>query len=1243
MGDNFEQLSENIDLNLFPEHLHDPEIIYPIDDTPIPSGELEVGWSWIPQNDGIFNWTDGNNWVGPVAGGYPNNLNTDRATINAILDANNTTINLNQNISLSNLILSSSSNNYGFSINGGSPSGLLTIATGIIFNPTATDSPYGYGIHNINCNIDLASTNVFFIAGKNSSSSLNFNGNIKPTSGSNKTLIVSNSNAGTIRINGSLDDNGTNRLSFTKSSSVLNKVYLSNSNTYTGQTTIIGSNSSPLYFNSIENINSINPSSFGKPILANEQILIGLNTTGGYISYNGIYHSSNRSFLLRHHSGISTFEISSSGILILSGIVSTINGNSSTDIRTLRFSGIGTGHFPSIPFHSVGITNVEKLGIGKWIFSDKNYYLGTTRIGGGILQFSKKLSLYSNQAGTDVILPFWSKSKIYTVRDGNATLAMSVGGSGEFTSADISTLLTNLGGDIPTSSGGLTRNSYWGFDTTNAPSGIFNLTESIANTSGYYGGAIGLKKLGSNTLVLSGNSTYTYDTTIESGTIRLGNINGLGSKTSPTNINNNGTLDLNSYTINKSGTITINSGTITNGAVIGSCSYVIKNATSNATLGGTGSLTKTGSDTFVIENNTNTYSGYTEIKDGTIEINSISNSGIPGSFGIGKFINTSWQPGYSDTPPTILYTGSGDVSSNKDFNIFSTFTKIESNSPSGSISFTGKIYAQPTRRKDYSYLTQIGPTFSAWLPADPANYIPNPYVWSFNVFRFTSTTNYVSAETLSALIPAVVDTNNPPQTFFFNNRKEIIDLIKVQLGVVDISSPPYYPYYGSPLTVDTYWQSYSSDQLNLCGSSKSSKNTMNLVRVFDPYGSTPSLPIVKTGSGTWSLTGQSSIILSLFPITHKEGTLIINSQTAGSYQPFVIEGNNTNNDILLLFDTPPESLNTSTFVVKNIPNNKQNIYIGSITKHNEYIGIGSWSDSMFIDNAITLMANKYLVVESRINGSYELGYDVPNPANHDIYIGTPEYRGSVIITSIISSKSILVNYGSLLMNSYGWNARAEIERCYLNNSTSLGGQGPLKGLVEGPGNICPSVSPILGPDLNVNHGFLAIQQLDPSEGTNFHFTFSDTDIGWIYIDQYTRFISNDVLCLCDIIYQPDYYYPGPVPPDGIANRLVTSLSPSNEINLYFPSSIEHGQTYKGGFLVQDEPNLVSKLSNATYNLYVKTNSGNIVYNGQNYALLNSNYSVTVNAEFYSESNLSEEIGLLPIPSGYLSTFTINVT
>lgn len=1241
MSDNFEQLSENIDLNLFPENLNDQDIIYPIDDSTIPSGALEVGWSWIPQSGGIFNWTDGNNWAGPVAGGYPNNLISDAATINSTLNEN-ATINLNQNISLSRLILSSDSNTYGFSINGGSPSGLLTVATGIIFNPTVTASPYGYGIHNINCNIDLASTNVFFIAGKTSNTFLNFNGIIKPTSGSNKTLIVSNSNPGTIAINGSLVDNGANRLSFTKSSSTLNKVYLSNSNTYTGQTTIIGSNSSPLYFNSIENINSTNPSSFGKPILANEQILIGLNTTGGYISYNGTSHSSNRSLLLRHYTGISTFEVSSSGTLILNGVISTYDGSVSTDAKTLRFSGIGTGYFPSIPFHPTGITNIEKLGIGKWIFSNKNYYLGITKIGGGTLQFSKRLSLYSNQAGTDIILPFWSKSKIYTVRDTNATLAMNVGGSGEFTSTDISTLLTNLGGDIPTSSGGLTRKSYWGFDTTNSPSGIFNLTQNITNTSGSYGGAIGLRKLGSNTLLVSGTNTYAHDTIIDSGTIKLGNTNALGSSASPTIINNDGTLDLNTYTINKSGTITINSGTITNGAVIGSCSYAIKNATSNAILGGTGSLTKTDSGTFVIQNNTNTYSGYTEIKDGTIEINSISNIGIPGSFGIGNFIVTSWQPGYSDTPPTILYTGSGDVSSNKEFNIFSTVTKIESNSPSGSISFTGKIYAVPPQRKNYSYLTQIGPTFNAWLPADPPNNRPNPYLFSFNVFRFTSTTNYVSAETLSALIPAVADINNPPETFFFNNRKEIIDLIKVQLGVVEISRPPYYPYYGAPLKIDIYWQSYQSNQLNLCGSSKSSKNTMKLDPVLGEYSSSDILPIVKTGSGTWSLTGPSEI--NYFDIiTHKEGTLIINTtiESYSSLDPFVIEGNNTNNDILLLFDTPPGSLNIATYVIKNIPNNKQKIYIGSIAKHNEYIGMGSLSDRIFIDNPTTFMANKYFIIESRINGNYELGYNDPNPVNHDIYIGTPEYRGSVIITSIISSKSILVNYGSLLMNSY---RRAEIERCYLNNSTSLGGQGPLKGLVEGPGNICPSVAPILAPNSDINRGFLAIQQLDPSEGTNFHFIFNDTDIEWIYIDQYTKFISNDVLCLCDIIYQPDYYNPeDPVPPDGIANRLVTSLSPSNEINLYFPSSIEHGQTYKGGFLVQDEPNLVSKLSNATYNLYVKTNSGNIVYNGQNYALLNSNYSVTVNTEFYSESNLSEEIGLLPIPSGYLSTFTINVT
>ncbi len=155
-----------------------------------------------------------------------------------------------------------------------------------------------------------------------------------------------------------------------------------------------------------------------------------------------------------------------------------------------------------------------KSADGTVTLSAANSYAGMTTISGGILQFAKTASLYSGTTGN------WTAANIAVASGG--TLALNVGGTNEFTTANVTTLLTNLGGANGTSTGGFASGGRIGFDTTNSSGGAFTVADNIANSSGTGGGAIGVTKLGTGTLVLT-NATNGYigSTTISSGTLRL--------------------------------------------------------------------------------------------------------------------------------------------------------------------------------------------------------------------------------------------------------------------------------------------------------------------------------------------------------------------------------------------------------------------------------------------------------------------------------------------------------------------------------------------------------------------------------------------------------------------------------------------------------------------------------------------------------------------------------------------------
>ena len=230
-----------------------------------------------------------------------------------------------------------------------------------------------------------------------------------------------------------------------------------------------------------------------------------------------------------------------------------------------------------------GNMTLTKTGAGTQVLTGTNSYNGTTTVSAGILQFGNQVSLYNNTPAS------WTAANIKVASTG--TLALSVGGSGNFTTANVTTLLTNLGGSNGTSSAGYAAGSAIGFDTTG---GNFAVGDIIANSTGTGGGALGLTKLGTNTLTLTGNSTYTGPTIISAGTLQIGNASDAGSIETTSGITDNGTLTYN-----------VGAG----------------NRTVSAAISGNGSIIQNSSGTLALAGANTAFTGNVTLNSGTLALN----------------------------------------------------------------------------------------------------------------------------------------------------------------------------------------------------------------------------------------------------------------------------------------------------------------------------------------------------------------------------------------------------------------------------------------------------------------------------------------------------------------------------------------------------------------------------------------------------------------------------------------------
>lgn len=190
------------------------------------------------------------------------------------------------------------------------------------------------------------------------------------------------------------------------------------------------------------------------------------------------------------------------GLITLGKNITLTNTGGSTTVLTVA-GGIGDGG------NGYGLTFAGGAGSNQTVLSGVNTYTGATTISNAQVSFLQRASLYDANASA------WTAANL-TVTGNYSAAIFGVGGANGFTAADIGQLAA-----LGSASGGFQSGSSIGFDTSNAPGGVFTYDGVIANPNGG-ANALGLIKTGTGSLILTGANTYSGTTWVQQGTLQLG-------------------------------------------------------------------------------------------------------------------------------------------------------------------------------------------------------------------------------------------------------------------------------------------------------------------------------------------------------------------------------------------------------------------------------------------------------------------------------------------------------------------------------------------------------------------------------------------------------------------------------------------------------------------------------------------------------------------------------------------------
>lgn len=251
-------------------------------------------------------------------------------------------------------------------------------------------------------------------------------------------------------------------------------------------------------------------------------------------------------------------------------------------------------------------------------------------------------------------------------KNGGGTLVLS--GSNTFSLLDINSGVVrassqaNLGaGTIELSSGTLQLTSSFTNARSinaNSASGVINVDSGVTLTqSGAISGTGTINKQGNGVLVYNASNSYTGDTTINDGTLRLNVSNAIGNS-SDVELVVGATLDMNNRTdtvrslSGPGGTVDTggSSGRLTVNASSGTFTY-------SGAMFGTGGFTKSGNHTLVVTNPF-TYTGSTNINDGVLRFS--GNGDFSSASDIAIAAGATWDlSGLNDLVDSI--SGGGDI------------------------------------------------------------------------------------------------------------------------------------------------------------------------------------------------------------------------------------------------------------------------------------------------------------------------------------------------------------------------------------------------------------------------------------------------------------------------------------------------------------------------------------------------------------------------------------------------------
>jgi filamentous hemagglutinin family protein len=296
------------------------------------------------------------------------------------------------------------------------------------------------------------------------------------------------------------------------------------------------------------------------------------NSIGAGASYAGLVNLATSSSIV---GGSGAINLTHTGTITGSGFDLTLGGAQGGVLSGVI--GTGTG-------------SMTKQDAGTWAFKSVSTYSGGTTLNGGTLYV--ETSALTNPLGGGTI----------TVNTG-ATLMGNL------------TAMTNA---MVIAGGTLTEVNGFGGSYSGSVSLLGDMNISLASgrpitISGVISGAGGIIKTGNGPLRLTGDNTYTGDTTILAGTVKVGDNTSTGTLGAG-NITNNGTLNF-----SRTNAITV----------------------SNA-ISGSGGVTQSGSGTLILSG-PNTYTGATTLTAGTLSLGSAGAIGSSGtiSFGGGTLQHTA--------------------------------------------------------------------------------------------------------------------------------------------------------------------------------------------------------------------------------------------------------------------------------------------------------------------------------------------------------------------------------------------------------------------------------------------------------------------------------------------------------------------------------------------------------------------------------------------------------------------------